>query len=263
VAAAATMGQLRSALRAYALDGAGPAEVLERLNTFAVQLTDEGMATVVILVLDPARASLTYANAGHPPPVVVGAGAPEFLDDARGVPLGVLDAPGYVEAVSDLTPGTTVVLYTDGLVEERGSTLEEGFERLRTAIAGGELEPEPLCEAILGGTLGEATSSDDVTFVVASSPAVLGDRVSLTLPGRHEGLASLRATVRRWLTEVEADDAEVGAVTMAVNEAVENAIEHAHRLSAEPFEVELERAGEEITVIVRDRGRWGAGAGWS
>jgi anti-sigma regulatory factor (Ser/Thr protein kinase) len=257
VAAAATMGQLRSALRAYSLDGAGPAEVLERLNQFAVQLTGEGMATVVVLLLDPTRATLRYANAGHPPPVAVGAFGTRFLDEARGVPLGVLDAPGYVEATTALDPGTTVVLYTDGLVEERGSTLDQGFDRLRAAIAGGGLEPESLCDAILDGTLGEATSSDDVTFLVASSPAVLGDRVSLTLPGKHEGLASLRGTLRRWLAEGDAADAEIGAVTMAVNEAVENAIEHAHRLSAEPFEVELSRDGDEIVVIVRDRGRWG------
>src|SRR5947209_2192783 len=236
VVAAATMGQLRSALRAYALDGAGPAEVLERLNTFAVQLTGEGMATVVVLLLDPTRQTLRYANAGHPPPVLVGPEDTTFLDEARGVPLGVLEAPGYQEAAAALTPGTTVVLYTDGLVEERGRTLEEGFERLRVAIAGGGSDPEPLCEAILGGTLGEATSSDDVTFVVATSPAVLGDRVSLSLPGRHEGLASLRATLRRWLAEADAGDEEAGAVTMAVNEAGENAIEHANRLAPEPFE---------------------------
>jgi PAS domain S-box-containing protein len=256
VPAAATMGQLRSALRAFALDGSGPAEILQRLNRFAVHVTDDGMATVVVLIIDPAACTLRWANAGHPPPVLVGPETTEFLDAARSVPLGVLDDPDYTEAEAELLPGTTVVLYTDGLVEHRDRSLEEGFERLRESLADRSLEPEPLCDAILGGTLGGATSADDVTFVVASSPAVLGDRVSLSLPGEIEGLASLRATLRRWLEEAGATEDELSAVTMAANEAVENAIEHAHRLAPAPFQVELERSGSEIVVTVRDRGRW-------
>ena len=259
VPAAATMGQLRSALRAYALDGAGPAGILERLNRFAMQVTEDGMATVVMLVLDPTAGVLSYANAGHPPPVIVGPDGTSYLDAARGVPLGVLDAPHYLEAEAALPPGTTVVLYTDGLVEHRGRPLEEGFTKLTDAIADGALEPEALCDAILGGTLGGATSSDDVTFVVASSPALLGDRVTLLLPGEQEGLASLRATLRRWLEESGASEDERNAVTMAANEAVENAIEHAHRLSPAPFEVELARVAGEITITVRDRGKWREG----
>ena len=150
----------------------------------------------------------------------------------------------------------TVILYTDGLVEHPGRPLEEGFDRLRDASGNGALDPEELCDAILGGTLGGATSSDDVTFVVANSPAVLGDRLSLSFPGEHEGLASLRATLRRWLAENDADADEVAAVTMATNEAVENAIEHGHHLSSQPFQVELERTGSEVVITVRDRGRW-------
>ena len=95
-----------------------------------------------------------------------------------------------------------------------------------------------------------------MTFVVANSPAVLGDRLSLSFPGEHEGLASLRATLRRWLAENDADADEVAAVTMATNEAVENAIEHGHHLSSQPFQVELERTGSEVVITVRDRGRW-------
>ena len=259
VAAATTMGQLRSALRAYALelsDPPRPGRVLERLNRFQLLLGTDSMATVVLLVLDPSAGTVRYASAGHPPPMVVGANGVAFLDGARSVPLGALDDATFPEGEATLEPGATVVLYTDGLVERRGQSLEEGFERLRAAVAAADREPEKLCEAILGGTLGAATSSDDVTFVVANAPETLGSPVALALPGDRAGLASLRTMLRRWLAEQDADERAVAEVTMATNEAVQNTIEHAHGLSAAPFEVELAREDDEIVVRVSDRGRW-------
>jgi PAS domain S-box-containing protein len=260
VAAAATMGQLRSALRAYALEmgqPARPGEVLARLNRFQLLLDDDAMATVVLLVLDPEAGTLRYANAGHPPPLMIAPGAePVFLDGTRSAPLGAIDDASFAEGEATLERGSTVVVYTDGLVERRGETLDEGFARLRVALGVGELEPEELCEAILSGTLGAATSSDDVTFVVANCPAAPGARLALALPGEAGGLSSLRSTLRRWLAEQRAGAREVDEVTLAANEAAQNAIEHAHGLAPEPFEVELERDGDDIVVSVRDRGSW-------
>lgn len=261
VSAAATMGQLRSALRAYALVDPDPGDVLAKLNSFQLQLGMDSMATVVLIVLDPGGQTVRYASAGHPPPIVLPPeGDPIYLDEARSVPLGALDDASFAVAEAKLPPGSTVVLYTDGLVERRGQSLEEGFDRLKAALAAGSLEPEELCEAILGGTLGAATSSDDVTFVVANSPAVLGSPVALALPGERHGLATLRTTLRRWLVEQEAEAQAAEEITMAANEAVQNAIEHAHGLGAEPFEVELIRDGDHVVVHVRDHGRWREGA---
>src|SRR5437764_1920294 len=256
VRAAASMGQLRSALRAYALEGANPGDVLGRLNRFQFLLDEDSMATVIMLLFDPARGTLRWANAGHPPPLVITAEGSRYLEGAGGVPLGAVEHAVYHEAVAEFDPGTTVVLYTDGLVEHPGRPLAEGFERLQAAITDPALAPEELCDAILHGTLGEETSSDDVTFLVASSPATLSDRLSLSFPGQGEGLASLRATLRRWLADNDATPDEVAAVTMATNEAVENAIEHGHRLSPEPFHVELAVERSEVVITVRDRGRW-------
>ncbi len=257
VPAAMSMGQLRSALRAYSLEGAGPAEILRRLNRFQFELDEDSMATVVIVVVDPQAGRITWANAGHPPPLVIEAEGPRYLEnEVGGVPLGAIEEPGYRDAEAELRPGSTVVLYTDGLVEHPGRPLAEGFERLFGAIGTNTLPTGELCDAILSGTLGDATSSDDVTFMVAHALVQLDRRLSLTFPGEMEGLSNLRATLRRWLGENQAEPDEVAAVTMATNEAVENAIEHGHRLGTDPFRVDLEVDGQDVVVTVRDSGRW-------
>ncbi len=97
LAAASTLGALRSAIRAYALEGHGPAQIADRLNQFVLaEPTREHMATLVLAVFDPVDAVLSWVNAGHPPPLTLAAdGTPHFLDGARSVPLGVLPFPGY------------------------------------------------------------------------------------------------------------------------------------------------------------------------
>jgi anti-sigma regulatory factor (Ser/Thr protein kinase) len=154
-----------------------------------------------------------------------------------------------------------VILYTDGIVERPGRSLDEGFADLRGAVAGaGPAGAEELCDAILAGTLGGAAeTADDVTVVVAHSARTLGPRVELAVPGRPDALVGLRATLRRWLAEQTAAQPVVAEVTMATNEAVQNAIEHAHGLGGAPFEVELERDGADVVVSVRDHGRWHEG----
>jgi serine/threonine-protein kinase RsbW len=85
------------------------------------------------------------------------------------------------------------------------------------------------------------------------------DRVVLEIPGDAPALAALRATMRRWLGASAASDQEVTDITMATNEAVQNAIEHAHALTARSFQVELSREPGEVTVVIRDCGQWREG----
>ena len=167
IVAASRMGQLRSALRAYAFDGHGPASVLERLNAFHIGLHRRGMATVGLVSVDPSTGELRYAKAGHPPALIVDAdGGTAWLDDAVGVPLGAIDDAVYGEGTATLAPGATLVLYTDGLVELRGELLDRGFERLERATIGGPDEIDELCEAVLKGTLADPDVDDDVTLLV-------------------------------------------------------------------------------------------------
>jgi PAS domain S-box-containing protein len=257
VGAAATMGQLRSALRAYLLDGAAPADALERLNRFLLALGWDSMATALVLVVEPATGRLTYANAGHPPPVVLGAeGVARYLRESLSVPLGALDVPGYSDGTAALEPGATLVLYTDGLVEQRDELLDRGIARLeRALVETGGAEPELLCERVIDRTL-SGGSDDDVTLLVVRASDVLGERVELELIGEPTALAAFRQALRRWLTELEAAPDEVQEVVMATNEACQNAIEHAYSLAPEPFDVDMAATEDGVELVVRDRGGW-------
>ena len=258
VAAASMMGQLRSALRAYALDGASPASVLERLNRFLLSLSWDSMATALVLLVEPATGRLTYANAGHPPPLIMGAdGVAHSLKGSLSVPLGALDVAGYEEGTATLDPGATLVLYTDGLVEQRDELIDRGIEKLEIAlVTDGPADPEQLCERIIRRTLGTDHSIDDVTLVVVQAALTLGETLEIELVGEQAALAAFRQGLRRWLQEAGAEADEVQDIVMAVNEACQNAIEHAYGLAPEPFDVRLTCDEASVEVTVRDRGGW-------
>ena len=129
--AAALMGQLRSASRAVLLDGHGPAATLEAMDRFAGSVHAD-CATMVCAIVDPDALTMTYSVAAHPPPIVVGASGVRWLEDARGLPLNVGSA-ARCDAVAAIAPGERIVLYSDGLVERRDTTLAGGFQRLEDA----------------------------------------------------------------------------------------------------------------------------------
>src|SRR3954447_2174944 len=131
--AAAVMGQLRSALAGLLLAGFPPGQALEVLDRFARHVTGARMSTVACLRLEPDAGRLTYSSAGHPPPLLVdagGAGRHGYLDGGLGPALGLPTSGPRPEAARTLAPGSTLVLYTDGLVERRGAALDDGLERL-------------------------------------------------------------------------------------------------------------------------------------
>jgi serine phosphatase RsbU (regulator of sigma subunit) len=168
--AAAAMGQLRALLRGIAHhSGAGPAEVLRGLDEAIADMHTGTLATAVVARLEATDGSsrLRWANAGHPPPVLVGPdGAPTVLGGALGdLMLGVDCAAERSEYERELAPGSTVLLYTDGLVERHGSTLDVGTSRLCDEL--GELAGKPLeelCDALLDRML-RGTRQDDVAIV--------------------------------------------------------------------------------------------------
>lgn len=257
LAAASALGALRNAIRAYAFDGNGPAQIAERLNRFVLaEPGREHMATLVLASFDPVDGKFSWVNAGHPPPLTLSAeGMPRFLDGARSVPLGVLPFPGYVEEVTTLEPGGAILLYTDGLIERRGEHLDVGLALLAGTAGGGMLEPDSICDRLLAAAIPNGEPSDDVALL-ALCHVPLGARLVVDLPSEPRALSSLRALLRRWLEQAHAADADVHAIVMACSEACTNAIEHAGADPGETIAFEALLHDGEVEVKVRDRGRW-------
>jgi serine phosphatase RsbU (regulator of sigma subunit) len=169
IRAASTMGQLRSVSRAFAVaDEAvrSPGEVLTRLNSYRVALDRHQLFTVLYAIIDPVQRSIAWASAGHPPPLVARAGGPvSYLHGGDGL-MGVEEKP-YETRRAELAPGDTIVLYTDGLIERRGESLDAGLDRLAQVVVAGPDSPRALCDYALEQLAGSGDGpSDDVTAVV-------------------------------------------------------------------------------------------------
>jgi GAF domain-containing protein len=165
--AAITMGQMRSAARALAPTH-GPAALLDALDQFAGSGPDVLSATAAVAVIDPAERTLRYCLAGHPPLLLRDPdGTLAMLGEARG-PLIGFGAGDRPEQVVTFLPGSCLVLFTDGLVERRGETIDTGFARLGTAFAAAAtLDPANLCEALIEQSLPRTGRNDDTAILCA------------------------------------------------------------------------------------------------
>lgn len=165
--AAITMGQMRSAARALASTH-GPAALLDALDQFAGSGPDVLSATAAVAVIDPAERTLRYCLAGHPPLLLRDPdGTLAMLGEARG-PLIGFGAGNRPERVVTFLPGSCLVLFTDGLVERRGETIDTGFARLGTALtAAATLDPVNLCEALIEQSLPRTGRNDDTAILCA------------------------------------------------------------------------------------------------
>ena len=167
--AATTMGQLRNALRAYAVEAQSPAEVLHRVNRAAYLLEVSDLATCLYAVLDPDTRRVRWSSAGHLAPLVSPKeGVGRYLGVEPGPPLGVTTEGDYTDQEIRLDPGDTLVLYTDGLVEQRGEPIDTGLASLQRA-AGGHSDPDALCNALLESRLGGFPHGDDVTLLLVQA----------------------------------------------------------------------------------------------
>ncbi len=258
VAAAASMGRLRDVLRAYATDGAGPADTLARLNKMSCREGEDMFATVVYGVVNPARSSLRLASAGHPPPLLRRPdGEVIQLEEGRSLPIGAAADAEYNEVDIALEAGSLLVLYTDGLVERRDESIDAGIERLAALIAE---DPAPVAEVAdrIIDALAYAHHPDDVVLVAIAIERVKSPRLTLSLPAEPQSLALMRAELRAWLESVRAEEDEIFDILVAVNEACSNSIEHPSGSESGELVVNLEAdlVGEDITIVVRDSGRW-------
>jgi serine phosphatase RsbU (regulator of sigma subunit)/anti-sigma regulatory factor (Ser/Thr protein kinase) len=258
--AAAAMGKLKSAVRALATVIADPVELLDHLDEFAMDQPPMIAATVFFGVLDRAASTLQYCCAGHPPPLLADCdGTVTVLDGGRRTPLGVtVKRPPAARAAGHVTIAAdeTLLLYTDGLVERRGQSIDVGIARLAQLL---EKEHERSVDALADILLGELLPSDrrDDTALVCLRFVTPRSRThTWHVPSNFRAVGSFRRDLARWLEdlEVRADvRAEIGLVA---SEAVANAIEHGYRNDPTREVVVDAEVGETIEMTIRDEGEW-------
>jgi light-regulated signal transduction histidine kinase (bacteriophytochrome) len=166
VSSAGTMVQLRDALRAYLVDGSSPLEAINRLNRFSRQLLPDAFATLAVGCVDLHTGAVQAVLAGHPVPMIVGVdGAPVPAPVTTSPPIGV---PGVAYDASDFTldPGTTLVLFSDGLIERRDEDMTASLGVLTAEIRELADADRPISAATLFDTVGHGDTFDDTTVLV-------------------------------------------------------------------------------------------------
>jgi sigma-B regulation protein RsbU (phosphoserine phosphatase) len=180
--AAVIMGRMRSALRAYALESDDPADILERLNRKMRHFEPDAMASVLCAMISPSQDEVRMSSAGHLPPLIAWPGQhAEVAEVAPGVLIGVASpAPRPVSTIT-WPPGAVLCLYTDGLVERRDRSIDEGITRLSTAVVAGD--PEVDCASVMAAMAGYSPHTDDVALLVLRrQPGRPGGRQSDSRP---------------------------------------------------------------------------------
>ena len=256
LSAAAVMGQLRSSARALLLTGAEPAMLLEDLDSVAELIPDAFCTTVFLAVLDTESGEFFYSCAGHLPAVLAAPQAkPTLLSDARSVPLVVQRKSSRPQSSVVLPPGSTLMLYTDGLVERRDVSLDDGIARVSETVAGGmHLPVDAVADAVLSEMAPPGGYDDDIAIVVYRQPyAPLAIEKVVTA----DQLTDIRHQLAAWMRAATIPDDRVADIVLAVNEACANSIEHGYR-GRKPgkVRVEGENDGARVHLRVIDSGSW-------
>ncbi len=260
LAAAAAMGQLRTALAALSEDASSPGELLTRLDGFLARTRTTDFATVCYGVLDPNTGVFEYASAGHPPILLVEpSGRTRWLDDANSPPLSGHQRRPMLQATTVLPVGSLLILYSDGLIERRGASLADGLDRLaRAAGSLANVSTAVACDALVAALGVDASRTDDVALLAVRLETMPVARFRRVFPAEPEGLRALRAEMRVWMQERQFDEPRRTALLLAVGEACSNAVEHAYAESV-PGEVSvdiLEYDDRSLSVVIRDFGRF-------
>jgi serine phosphatase RsbU (regulator of sigma subunit)/anti-sigma regulatory factor (Ser/Thr protein kinase) len=255
LAAATVMGQLRSACRALLLEHPSPQAALSALDRFAARLPGAACTTAFCGVLDTRTGELTYSSAGHPPPILVhGDRTARTLEDGRSIPLGLRPDRVRPEARVVLPPRTTLLLYTDGLVERRSQSLDFGISRVTDLVqdrSGSALDD--LASEIMSRLTPDGGYQDDVALLLYRQPTPL----HLDFPAEVGELAGTRTALRNWLQRAQVDPDQTQDVLIAAGEAVANAIEHGHRDGrVGTVTLRATAMADSLHVTVVDTGAW-------
>ncbi len=252
LAAAALMGLVRSAVRAYAGEGHPPAVVLERTNLFLVGLGRDRMVTLAYCQLHPRDHLITTVSAGHPALQAVATdGVVLEVPTDTGPPLGVLDSGmHWLETTSTLPAGCALALFTDGLIEVRGEDIGRGFGRVRDTLhAHRGATPDVIADMLLATRV--STGHDDVALLIArldvtdEVPARLARH---RLPATPASVLHARRFTRQLLSAWEVDHDCATSVELVVSELITNAARHGE----DHIEIALSYTGHLLRIEVTD-----------
>lgn len=258
--AAATMGRLRTAVRTFSSLDLSPDELIRHLDELVTWVDSEGNdgegndsegitgATCLYAIYDPVAGLCSLARSGHPEPALVRPdGTVEQVRVPVSPPLGLGGGLPFESAEFTLPEGSQLVLYTDGLVEDRNRDIDTGLDMLRDALAGPGRTPDETCQAVLDALL-PARPSDDIALVVARTRLLDPSQVAdWDVPGDPAAVAGIRAGVARRLAEWGLEELAF-ATELVISELVTNAI----RYGAEPRRLRVLRDGTSLICEVSD-----------
>lgn len=267
--AAGVMGQLRAALMGFLLEGHTCGRALELLSAVAERIDGAIGSTAVCVILDVVTGEMSWAGAGHPPPLILDPHRAEpagrYLAGATNIVLGVRrsNGPGidrhgpvFTEATTTLPVGASVLLYTDGLIERPRESLDAGFTRVAESTgAHPAAPPRTLLDTALHAAFVDVEPHDDVAVVVARR---LASPLRRRLPATPDQLRPLRRAIATWADQAAVPERLVQDLQLALVEAVSNSIEHAYppdRPGEFTFDVR-QLADGSLRAEVTDHGCW-------
>jgi anti-sigma regulatory factor (Ser/Thr protein kinase) len=188
--------------------------------------------------------------------VISAEGEAEYLESAPNPPLGVFESPHHAEMSTQLAPGSTIVLYTDGLVEERGVSIDQGLEALRLAAGQDACHPAELCDRLVDAMLAIHPANDDIAVLALRALPTAPHPLHLELPADPTQLGKMRRDLASWLRNAGADTEAVEVIQMACHEACSNAIEHGYSFKEGRVWVDAELDDGRVRLTIRDKGHW-------
>jgi PAS domain S-box-containing protein len=255
--AAAIMGQLRSSARALLINGAQPALLLEQLDLAASLIPNAYCTTVFLAVLDTETGVLEYSNAGHMPALLAGPepGRTTLLTDAASVPLAVRRVEPRPQASQVLPPGSTLMLFTDGLVERKHESIDDGIDRAAAVLARTMTMPlDTVPETVVRELAPAPGYDDDVAMVIYRRQPT---QLRIETEAFAGQLVKVRHRLAAWLRAADVSDALVADIVLVVNEACTNCVEHAYRgQRIGKMLLEAKVADGQVRTRVTDTGSW-------
>lgn len=254
-----SMGRLRTAVAALAAQGDDPTVVLSQIDTFVGGPDGAGYATMFYAIVNRDEGSIRYASAGHPPALLISAeGNTAWLDKGHSGALTGATAQRSREGRIDFPAGSTLIMYTDGLIERRGEPLERGLDRLSDlAPQLVDLSSEEICDELVRRLRGGEEGRDDIVIMTVKREPSLDPIYYEVFPAHADELRKVRSSIRTWLEERDIPDSVCDDLLISIGEATANSVMHAYNGSpAGQFAVRLRLSGDALAVEVSDRGSW-------